>query len=147
MILNSLININNFSYLLRMILGSLHSVCRWHEQAMSSDLYINKDEGKLENGLCKDISTGTDTICSYYLLQEILVSHGKFDNMYLWGNLKKVWQKCCDSCRRDFNLTMHCMGQNYHTIYLYGHQVVLYIDQATKLLAIKRVLTFSQCLN
>ena len=83
MILNSLININNFSYLLRMILGSLHSVCRRHEQAMSSDLYINKDEGKLENGLCKDISTGTDTICSYYLLQEILVSHGKLDNMYL----------------------------------------------------------------
>ena len=43
MILNSLININIFSYLLRMILGSLHSVCRRQEQAMSSDLYINKE--------------------------------------------------------------------------------------------------------
>ena len=44
---------------------------------------VNKDEGKLEKGLCEDIFTATITICSYYLIQEILVSFGKFDDMSL----------------------------------------------------------------
>ena len=34
---------NISSYFLRMILGNLHSACRRHKQAMSGDLYINKE--------------------------------------------------------------------------------------------------------
>ena len=44
---------------------------------------VNKDEGKLENGLIEDISTAMNTICSYNLLQEILLSFGKFGDLSL----------------------------------------------------------------
>ena len=51
---------------------------------------VNKDEGKLENGLIEDISTAMNTICSYNLLQEVLVSLGKFGGMSLRVYFKKV---------------------------------------------------------
>ena len=72
---------------------------------------VNKDEGKLEIGLIELISTATNTICSYNLLQEVLVSFGKFDDMSLSVQFKKVSQKCCDSCRHDLKQT-HSVGQN-----------------------------------
>ena len=56
MILNSLININIFSNLLRMILGSPQSVCRRHKQAMSSDLYVNSGPKSEKKWLCGDFS-------------------------------------------------------------------------------------------
>ena len=45
---------------------------------------------ELEIGLIELISTATNTICSYNLIQEILVSFGKFDDMSLRVYFKKV---------------------------------------------------------